>query len=726
MRLQTCLLLALLPAILALGDHPDDLAPVPSTPKKPWTDTYHGVQVADAYHWLENWSDPEVRAWTEAQTRRARSYLEELPAYGSIYHRLEHLEQYRSAVYGSMQYCGGWLFAMKMQPGAQQPVLVRMKSADDPSSEQVIVDPNKLDPTGGTSLDLFVPTRDGHMVAVVFSENGKQQGGAHVYEVTNGRALPDSVQHVSGPTANPSIAWNRDASGFYYTRYAEMAVKPEDAFFHQQIYFHQLGTASTEDHYVIGKDFPRIAEITLQSSDDGNYVLAMVANGDGGEYEHFLLSPDGQWRQLTRFGDQITAAVLGPDHAVYMLSHDRAPHGKIIRMPLATPDLSHAVTIVPEDEGAIAAELKSLSYMPAILATKNRLYVTEVLGGPMEVRIFDHHGRCIGKLALGPVASLDEMVKLDDDDILFESSSYVTPPVWSHYSARAKRSRPTALRMQPAVTLSDAEVVREFGISKDGTKVPLTIIRGRGTVLNGKHPTILLGYGGYGFSLSPFFNPMLRSWLDAAGVFAIANIRGGGEYGEEWHEAGRLTRKQNTFDDFAACAHHLIERGYTSPSKLAVEGGSNGGLTVATSMTQHPELFRAVVGIAGVYDMLRIESYPNGEFNATEYGSVNDAEQFRAMYAYSPYQHVIDGAKYPAVLFITGENDGRVDPGQSRKMTARLQAATASKFPILLENFSGAGHGGIGAALKQKLAMSASAWTFLYHELGAPYRQRGM
>jgi len=726
MRLRAWLLLAFLFTNFVFALPPDELAPPPPSLKKPVTDTYHGVQVVDDYRWLENSSDPQVRDWTEAQTHRTRSYLERQVAYASIYHQLEHLEQHRSVVYGSMQYCGGWLFAMKMQPGAQQPVLVRMKSADDPSSEHVVVDPNKLDPTGRTSLDSFTPTRDGRLVAVILSENGSQQGGAHVYEVATGQALPDSVQHVEGPTASGSIAWTRDGSGFYYTRYRDAPAKPEDAYFFQQVYFHKLGTPSTEDRYVIGKDFPRIAEITLQSSDDGNYLLAMVANGDGGEFEHFLLAPDAEWKQITRFSDKISSAVFAPDGSLYMLSHDGAPRGKIIRLALTEPELRHAKTIVPQGEGAIAAELKSLSFMPAMLATTNYLYIAEVLGGPMQVRIFDHHRKFVGKLPLGFVASLDQMVKLSGDDILFESSSFVSPPRWSRYLARRKQSRPTALRMRSAVEMSDAEADREFATSKDGTKVPLTVVHARGAALDGKHPTILLGYGGYGISETPFFNPMLRSWLDSGGVFAVANIRGGGEYGKEWQEAGRLLRKQNTFDDLVACAQHLIKRGYTNPTKLAIEGGSNGGLTVGAAMTQHPELFRAVVGIAGVYDMLRIEAYPNGEFNSTEYGSVKDPEQFRAIYAYSPYQHVTDGTKYPAVLFIAGENDGRVDPAQSRKMTARLQAASASDRPILLESFSATGHGSMGAALKERLAMSATIWTFLYHELGVPYRQTGM
>src|SRR5215510_7900509 len=271
--------------------------------------------------------------------------------------------------------------------------------------------------------------------------------------------------------------------------------------------------------------------------------------------------------------------------------------------------------------------------------------------------------------------------------------------------------------MTSSANFDDIEVVREFTTSKDGAKVPLNILRKKGLKRNSENPTILYGYGGYGINLTPSFNSTHRVWFDAGGIYVVANLRGGGEYGEEWHKAGNLTRKQHVFDDFIAAADHLIQRRYTNPSRLAVEGGSNGGLLMGAFLTQRPDLARAVVAHVGIYDMLRVELDPNGQFNVTEFGTVKDPDQFKALYAYSPYHHVKDGVKYPAVILTTGENDGRVNPAQSRKMAARLQAATGSQNPILFRSTAAAGHG-IGTALKERISEQADVLAFLFDQLG--------
>jgi prolyl oligopeptidase len=303
------------------------------------------------------------------------------------------------------------------------------------------------------------------------------------------------------------------------------------------------------------------------------------------------------------------------------------------------------------------------------------------------------------------------------DELVFGNVSYLQPFAWFTCSPDLKQPRRTALYMTSPVDFADIEVVREFATSKDGTKVPLNILRKKSLKLDGRNPTLLYGYGGYGISLSPGFDSTRRIWFDAGGVYAVANLRGGGEYGEQWHKAGNLTRKQNVFDDFIAAAEHLIQRRYTSPDKLAVQGGSNGGLLMGAFLTQRPDLARAVVAQVGIYDMLRVELDPNGQFNVTEFGTVNDPAQFQALYAYSPYHHVRNGVKYPAVLLTTGENDGRVNPAQSRKMAARLQAATGSDRPILFRSTAGAGHG-IGTALKDRIAEQADVDAFLFDQLG--------
>jgi len=284
--------------------------------------------------------------------------------------------------------------------------------------------------------------------------------------------------------------------------------------------------------------------------------------------------------------------------------------------------------------------------------------------------------------------------------------------------------RRTALFRTSPADFGDVEVLRAFATSRDGTQVPMSIIRRKGTRLDGRNPTMLVGYGGYGFSMVPYFAAIRRVWLDQGGVYAIANLRGGGEYGEEWHLAGNLTRKQNVFDDFIACARWLIDHGYTNATRLSALGASNGGLLMGAALTQHPELFRAIVSYSGDYDMLRFELSPNGAFNVTEFGSVKDPEQFRAIHAYSPYHHVVDGTRYPAVLLSAGENDGRVDPANSRKMAARLQEATTSGLPILLWTSPSAGHG-FGTALDEEIADLTDRFAFLFAELGVAYRSVG-
>jgi prolyl oligopeptidase len=342
-------------------------------------------------------------------------------------------------------------------------------------------------------------------------------------------------------------------------------------------------------------------------------------------------------------------------------------------------------------------------------------YVSDLVGGPSQVRIFDLAGHERGMVPVKEVSSVFELVRHKGDELLFESQSFVEPPAWYRFDPASKKATRTALRHTAAADFGDVQVTREFATSKDGTKVPLNILSRKGTKPDGNNPTVLYGYGGYSVSLTPYFSVSLRPLLDHGFVYVIANLRGGGEYGEEWHRAGNLTRKQNVFDDFAAAAHYLIDHKYTNPAKLAIEGGSNGGLLMGAALTQHPELYRAVVSFVGIYDMLRVELHPNGAFNVTEFGTVKEADQFRALYAYSPYHHVADGTQYPAVFFLTGDNDPRVDPANSRKMTARLQASGTGRL-VLLRTSGSSGHG-IGTGLSEQIAEEADAFAFLFDQL---------
>ncbi|HEY5911840.1 MAG TPA: prolyl oligopeptidase family serine peptidase, partial [Verrucomicrobiae bacterium] len=431
------------------------------------------------------------------------------------------------------------------------------------------------------------------------------------------------------------------------------------------------------------------------------------ANGDGGDFAHYLRDASGNWRQITRFEDGVKVAKFGGGDALYLVSKNQAPHGKILRLALAAPDLAKATVVVPKRKGVVQ------DFAPH----ESGLYVSDLVGGPSELLDFPNSSSRGRQIPILPVSAVAGLNCWEGATLVFGNASYLQPFAWYTFSPSQGQVRRTALYMTSPVSFEDVEVVREFAVSKDGTKVPLNILRKKGLKLNGQNPALLYAYGGYGVSMTPGFDSTRRIWLDAGGVYAVANLRGGGEYGEEWHKAGNLTRKQNVFNDFIAAAEHLVQRRYTSPGKLAVEGGSNGGLLMGAFLTQRPDLARAVVSHVGIYDMLRVELDPNGQFNVTEFGTVKDPEQFKALYAYSPYHQVRQGVKYPAVFLLTGDNDGRVNPAQSRKMAAELQAATGSEHPILFRSTASAGHG-IGTSLKERIAQQADVYSFLFHELG--------
>ena len=680
----------------------------PDTPKKPVTTEYHGITVEDPYQWLEADDDSQVKGWSDAQNQQTRKYLDGVPDRSAIENELKEWYAKTSPSYSSLVSRPGILFATKFQPPKQQPLLVTLASPNDLKSEKVVLDPNVLDSKGTTAIDWFVPSLDGKYLAISLSKGGSEDGTLHFYETATGKALPDTIERVQYPTAGGSAAWNGDGTGIYYTRFPRKGERPDaDLNFYQQIYFHKLGTPDTEDKYSIGKDFPRIAEINLTTSHDGKYILATIANGDGGDFAHYLLGPDGTWKQVTQFSDQIKLARLGRDNALYLLSRAGAPRGKILRLPLDVPELKNAAEIVSDGEAVIEQ----------IVPSTDALYVADLLGGPSQIRRFDLNGKNETKISTAQVSAVQELLALEDGSLLFRDVSYTEPAAWFHCLSGKTEPAKTALQSTSPVSFADIEVRREFAPSKDGTKIPLNVLSRKGMKRDGNNPTLLYAYGGYGISMSPNFEFTRRLWFDRGGVYVIANIRGGGEFGEEWHKAGNLTKKQNVFDDFAAAAEYLIKENYTRPGKLAIMGGSNGGLLMGAMITQHPDLVRAVVSAVGIYDMLRVELAPNGAFNVTEFGTVKDPDQFKALYGYSPYHHVIDGTKYPAILLMTGANDGRVAPYHSRKMTARLLAANKSQNPILLRTSSSAGHG-IGTALSERIKQSADIYAFLFSQLG--------
>jgi prolyl oligopeptidase len=680
------------------------IAAAPATRRAPVTDTYFGVKVVDPYRWLENSNDPAVVKWVDAQNRYSRAYLDAIPHRSQIAERLRKLLTDRPPSYGSLIMRGGRLFALKFQPPKEQPFLVTLNSLNDKASERVVFDPVAFSPDGRTSMDFFAPSRDGKLVAISLSRGGSESGDVHVFDVATGKETGDVIPRVNGGTAGGDVTWNADDSGFFYTRYPREGEKTgDDVNFFQQVWSHKLGTPVSQDRYEIGKEFPRIAETTLETSPDGHSVLASVANGDGGEVEHFVRGEDGAWRQITHFNDAVPEVRFGRDGNLYELSHKNAPRGKIVSV--------EGRTVVPESKESIE------SFVP----TEHQIAVSYMAGGPSELRMIALDSGKSTPVPILPVSAVFGVTFVGGDTIAFQNGSFLDRPNWYTFNPADEKPKDTALKVPNPVDFTDSVVERVMVTSKDGTKVPLNIIHREGMKLDGTSPAHLGGYGGFDISIKPGYSSVRRLWLDQGGVEAIANLRGGAEYGETWHEQGKLTNKQNVFDDFAACARYLIDHKYTSPAHLAIEGGSNGGLLMGAALTQHPDLFRAVVSHVGIYDMLRIEQSPNGQFNVTEYGTVKNPADFRAMLAYSPYQHVVDGTKYPAVLMLTGANDPRVDPMHSRKMIARLQAANVSSHPILLRASSTSGHG-IGTAFSEAVAQQTDAYAFLFDQLGIRYR----
>ena len=695
----------------------------PPTKKEPVTDTYHGVAVTDDYRWLEDWNNKDVKAWSEAQNAYARerprppARRRNAPQATHENHdgqddQLRQLLLPRRPGLRHAPPTAETAAVPRREPG---PLSARSRPALSWTRTQI-------DAKGTTAIDWYVPSPDGKLVAVSLSKGGTETGDVHVYAAATAKEVYEVVPRVNGGTAGGDLAWAADGKGYFYTRYPRGNERPPaDVDFYQQVYFHALGTPTEKDRYEMGKDLPRIAEIKLEADDATGRLLATVQNGDGGEFAFFLREPEGKWRQFSTFKDKLVQAAFGRHDDLFVISLQDAPRGKLLRLSVKDLDAAKAAVVVPEGKDTIVADFPGYSSRQTVLPTENRLYVTYQLGGPTALRCFALDGKPLDAPKQLPISTVGGLARLTGDDILFADGSYVEPRDVYEYHAKTNETLKLALNTAPPVDLSDVRVERVFVRSKDGTMVPVNIMIPKGVKLDGTNPCVVTGYGGYGVNRVPTFVPERRILFDHGFIVAEANLRGGGEYGEAWHKAGNLTNKQNVFDDFAAVLQFMIDGHYTSSDHLAIMGGSNGGLLMGATLTQHPGLVKAVVSFVGIYDMLRVELSPNGAFNVPEFGTVKDEKQFRAMLAYSPYQHVEDGVKYPAVLFLTGANDPRVDPMQSRKMTARLQAATASGLPVLLRTSAGSGHG-LDTSLSERVEEYVDVYTFLFAELGVPVR----
>ena len=677
------------------------------TERVPVRTTYHGVEVTEDYRWLEDASSEETQTWTQVQHERTMAYLRALPAYDDIRRRAEEILTTDATSYANPDRVWDTYFALKQQPPKQQPFLVTLTNVGDATTERVVVDPNAIDPSGATAIDWYAPAPDGTVVAVSLSSHGTEEGTLHLYDVETGDPVDVQIPRVNSGTAGGSVAWRGDATGYWYTRHPAPGERPDgDMGFFQEIWFHEIDGGDRADG-PSGVADDRIVEHFLSASLDGRWVLDRAQKGDGGEWQLFAREQgSGEWWLLADIPDKVIDAVFGPD-AIFLLSAKGAPHGEILRLPM-TPGATVADASVVVRHSALTIE--------GLAVTDGRLWVLDMDGGPSGLRVFTHDGEPLPSVDLPPVCAVDTLIRLGDDQVAYSVETFVSPRSWWVAADDEGTPRRTALDTTTTLDFSRVEVRRVFATSEDGTDVPISLIAQTGVLDAGQAPTVLAAYGGYGISIKPVFAPGRLLWLERGGVLAIANIRGGGEYGEEWHHGGRLLTKQNCFDDFAACARHLVSTGVTTVEQLGIRGGSNGGLLMGAVLTQHPDIAKAVIAEVPVLDMLRVELHPNGAFNVTEFGTVADPDLFAAMYAYSPYHLVVDGTPYPAVLLTAGEFDPRVDAYHAKKMAARLQAATSSAAPILLRIEPG-GHG-IGQSLDQTVGLLTDVYAFAFAQLG--------
>ena len=664
----------------------------PATRKGDESKTYHGVKVPEPYHWLEAAEDPEVKAWIEAQNAYAEGQLSAYPGREAMATRITELAL-TAPTRTSPELARKTLLFMKDSPPAPQPVL--MAQAWPGGEEKVVVDTNADE--NPSAIAHFWPSPSGRYVAYGTAVGGSELITIFFVEVATGKKLGDVLTNAGGGTTPASLAWDPDEKGVTYVRL------PEGSLFDASLYHHELGAEPTKDTAAYGQGFSPIAEWDLSAS--GNHLAALVHKGDGAPTEVAFRGPGG-WKMALDESFDVRGGGRWLGDRLLVVSYQGAPRGKVLAV---SPD-GTTQTVVPQGEWAVKD----------VYPIEGGVLVARVWGPDQAVEHWSADGKLVRKvplpatgIGLGTIASSSS-----SKDALLTYRGWKVPERWVNYDG-ATGKLDTVWELKPVGDYGSIEVTRLEATSKDGSKVPISVLHHKSVTPNGKRPTILYAYGGFGVLQQPNFLGSTLAWLERGGVYAVANIRGGGEFGEPWHQGGMKTRKQNCFDDFYACAQALEKAGWTNPDKLGIMGGSNGGLLVGASLVQHPKAFEAVVGLVGVYDSLGHERFPNGTYNVPEYGDSKVKSEFEAVLAYSPLQNVKEGTSYPAVLLQTGENDLRVAPWQTRKFGAALQDATTSGEPVLLVTQTNAGHGA-GASFSQKVGKTALALSFMAQQLGLP------
>jgi len=663
----------------------------PPTRRDDTQEILHGVTIEDPYRWLEDQNSAGTRAWIDAQNSYTHSLLDAWPGRARLQQRLTDLEKVES-IHAPIERNSRFFYRKRAVDQEQYLIYLREGLA---GKEKALIDPNPMSVDHSTNVDIFDVSKDGKLMAYVVRQGGKDESEVRIMNVDTGRDLPD----VLPPALYFDLSFLPDASGFYY------ATMTDDG---PRVRFHKMGTASSSDAEVFGKGYQKEAIVVGDPTLDGHYLVIQVLHGAAADKTEVWLQDLNKKGPITPVIKDINARFLafaGGDQ-LFVQTNWNAPRGRVLALDLAHPELEKAREVVPESDTAI----------DSVALADGMLVVSYIKNASSQVKFFTAEGKAAGQMAFPALGTSTEIVsRWDQHNVFVLFDSFAIPPTIYRY---AIQSHQQSVWAQPKVPVDSAnfELDQVWVTSKDGTRVPMFLLHAKGLKLDGMRPVVLTGYGGFVISNTPHFTPDAIVIAERGGVYALANLRGGGEFGEAWHRAGMLDKKQNVFDDFIAASEWLIDNKYTQPSKLAILGGSNGGLLVAAALTQRPDLYQAVVCWHPLLDMLRYDKFMEAQFWVSEYGSADNAEQFRWLYAYSPYQHVRPGVEYPAVLFMTGDADTRVAPLHARKMTALLQADTGSSRPIMLRYELSAGHSA-GRSVSQSIGDSVDMLSFLFWQL---------
>ncbi len=675
----------------------------PPTPTAEVVDDYHGTKVTDPYRWLEDVDSEQTRAWVEAQNEVTFDYLEKIPGREAIEARITRLWNYEK--YGVPWRAGERTFFFKNDGLQNQSVLYVQNDFD--GEPRVLIDPNRLSDDGTVALGGLSVSEDGHFLAYSTSEAGSDWRVWRVRDVSTGEDLDDEIRWSKFSGAS----WTKDGSGFFYSAYDAPVEGGEydQANYYQKLYFHRIGSSQSDDELVYERPDQKEWGFGGMVTEDGRFLIISVWQGTSQKNRVFYkdLSSGAEVVELIPDPDADYTFVGNDGETFFFRTDLDAARGRLIAVDIRRPQRESWKEIVGEDEDVLQGA--------SIVA--DRFVCSYMHNAHDQIRLYALDGTFDREVELPTLGSVGGFQgKRTDKEAFYSFTSFLYPTTIYRYDFETDSSE---VFRAPALDFDakDYSTEQVFYSSKDGTKIPMFLVHRRGLQRDGQNPTLLYGYGGFNISLTPSFSVSRLVWMEMGGVVAIANLRGGGEFGEEWHRAGMLGNKQNVFDDFIAAGEWLIDRGYTSPPKLACQGGSNGGLLVGAVVNQRPDLWGAALPAVGVMDMLRFHRFTIGWAWVSDYGSSDDPEQFETLYRYSPYHNLVEGTHYPAVLVTTADHDDRVVPGHSFKYAARLQACQAGEAPVLIRIETRAGHGA-GKPTTKRIAEAADAWAFLGANLG--------